>query len=133
MGSRFSRRRRATLNRISVRLPGARSRQPDSHACCADSTAALTSLTSAAATSANASSVAGLINVVRRPEAESRYAPLTNHWIGNFWGPGAFITVLLRTTSAYPQQLLAPHWSCDTDHQSPERPGHRVGRALRRD
>src|ERR1035437_4431026 len=83
MRSRFSRSTRATLNRISVRLPGARPRQPDPHACWADSTAAFTSALSAAATSAKASSVAGLISLVRRPEAASRHAPLMKSWVGS--------------------------------------------------
>lgn len=51
--------------RISARLPGARARQPPSHARCAAATAAFTSPGVAAATSVKTSSVAGLVSFMR--------------------------------------------------------------------
>ena len=82
ISSRCSRSLRATACKIASRLPGATSRQPDSHTRCADSTAAFTSATSAAATSPKGSSVAGLMSVVRRSEAELRQAPSRKSWAG---------------------------------------------------
>ena len=70
------------LKRISLRLPGARSRHEVSQTRCEDSTAEFTSATSAAATSTKVSSVAGLISGVRRPEAAFRQLPSTNIWWG---------------------------------------------------
>ena len=75
ISSACSRSLAATANRISARLPGARSRQPLSKARCAPATAASTSREAGGRDLGKGFSVAGSMSSMRRPSRGSRALP----------------------------------------------------------